>query len=300
MTAESRKARAAMTLSLATGVVMILVKVAAWRITHSAAILSDAAESVVHIFAVGFAAFSLWLSFRPANERFNYGYERVSFFSAGFEGAAIIIAAVYIVVEASVRWRMGAAPENLPVGLVLVGVTCVANLGLGLHLVRVGRSNGSLILEANGKHVLTDVWTSVGVFAGLLLVIGTGWKPFDPLMAILMASNILYSGGKLVWRSVKGLMDYADPSSGDKIDSELRRICPQAGVQYHEVRYRSTGSRTIIEVHLLFPYDTPLGRAHEAATRVERELTAALPFAAEVITHLESIEDHDAIHPLGI
>ena len=285
-----------MNLSLAVGVAMIVVKLAAWWITQSAAILSDAAESVVHIVAVGFAAFSLRLSYLPANERFNYGYERVSFFSAGFEGATIIVAAVYILHEALLRWRVGAAPEQLGTGLLLVGCACLANLWLGYHLLTTGRRLGSLILEANGRHILTDVWTGAGVFAGLLLVLATGWKPFDSLVAVVVAVNILWSGARLVWRSIKGLMDYADPRSGEKITGELARICPSAGVEFHEVRYRSTGSRTIIEVHLLFPYETPLGKAHEAATRVERELTAALPFASEVITHLESIEDHDSIH----
>jgi cation diffusion facilitator family transporter len=288
--------RRAMFLSLGVGFAMLAGKVAAWRITGSAAILSDAAESVVHVVAVAFATFSLRLSYRPANSRFLYGYERISFFSAGFEGAMIILAAVFIVVEAVERWIAGRGPENLGEGIALVVAASLVNLALGVYLVRTGRRAGSLILEANGKHVLTDSWTSFGVVVGLLLVIWTGWKPFDPLVAIVVALNILISGWRLVWGSVRGLLDYADPDVKRQITDELDKICSELGVRYHELRFRSTGTRVLIEVHLLFPYRIALGHAHSLATEVERRLTASLPFAAEVMSHLESVEDHDVVH----
>jgi cation diffusion facilitator family transporter len=291
--AESNRA---MRLSVAVGLLMLAGKLTAWLLTGSAAILSDAAESVVHVVAVGFAAFSLRLSYRPADSRYRYGYERVTFFSAGFEGAMIIVAAVYIIYEATARLIAGLSPHRLGLGTAMVAAASVANLLLGLYLVRTGKRTNSLILEANGKHVLTDSWTSFGVVGGLLLVLATGWQPFDPLLAIAVAINILWSGGKLMYRSAQGLMDFADPDTARLIAKELDTVCEECGLRYHELRFRNTGSRLIIEVHLLFPFTTPVGEAHRIATAIEERLAAALDVPAEVITHLESAEDHDEIH----
>jgi cation diffusion facilitator family transporter len=177
-----------------------------------------------------------------------------------------------------------------------VAAASLVNLWLGLYLVRTGRRTQSLIVEANGRHVLTDSWTSVGVVGGLLLVIWTGWQPFDPLLAIAVALNILWSGGRLVWRSVEGLLDYADPKTGERIGSELDRICSELGIAYHELRFRHSGTRLLIEVHLLFPYSVPVGRAHELATDVERRLIGQLDQPASVVTHLEAVEGHDQVH----
>jgi cation diffusion facilitator family transporter len=285
-----------MQLSVAIGILMLVGKMAAWWITGSAAILSDAVESVVHVIAVGFAAASLRLSYRPADATHPYGFERITFFSAGFEGAMIIVAAVIIIYEAVKRWISGLLPVNLEIGTVAVAAASLVNLFLGLYLVRVGRRAQSLIVEANGRHVLTDSWTSFGVVGGLVLVIWTGWAPFDPLLAIAVALNILWSGGRLVWRSVAGLLDYADPKTGDRIGAELHRICSELGIRHHEMRFRHSGKRLLIEVHLLFPYDVPVGRAHELATQVEKRLTAALDEPASVVTHLEAVEGHDEVH----
>ncbi|MCP5117019.1 MAG: cation transporter [bacterium] len=297
MPAESvRQMRFAMRLSLGVGVLMLAGKVTAFLLTGSAAILSDAAESVVHVVAVAFAAFSLWLSTKPADRRFPFGYERIAFFSAGFEGALIIFAAVVIIVEATRRWLAGLALENLGLGAILVLAASLVNAALGWYLVRTGRRNNSLILEANGKHVLTDSWTSFGVVGGLGLVMLTGWKPFDPICAIAVALNILWSGGRLVWRSVGGLLDYSDPEIGRKLDESLREICGKLDVRYHGVRYRNAGHRLIVHVHLLFPFHTELGAAHRVATEVEDRLPTLLGTPAEVVTHLESAEDHSLVH----
>lgn len=288
--------RRAMLASVAVGVLMLAGKASAWFLTNSAAILSDAAESVVHVVAVVFAAFSLRLSYRPADTRHPYGYERITFFSAGFEGAMIVLAAIYIVIESVERWRAGIMPSNLGTGTLVVALASLVNLALGLYLVRTGRRTQSLIVEANGKHVLTDSWTSFGVVAGLLLVLWTGWAPFDPILAIAVALNILWSGGKLVWQSARGLLDYADPAADARIRQELDRICRDFGIAYHELRSRYTGARVLIEVHLLFAYETPVGQAHEIATAVEERLAAALDVSASVVTHLEALEGHDEVH----
>lgn len=285
-----------MRLSLAVGVLMLLGKLTAYFVTHSAAIFSDAAESVVHVVAVVFAAFSLRLSTKPAESRFLYGYERITFFSAGFEGAMIILAAVAILVAAIHKWLTGLVLENLGMGTLVVLAAGTVNAGLGFYLLRVGRRTKSLILEADGKHVLTDSWTSLGVVIGLGLVMVTHWKPFDPLIAIGVAVNILWSGGRLVWRSAVGLLDYSDPDAGRQIREKLDALCSQLEIHYHGVRFRSTGYRQMIEVHLLFPHQTPVGEAHRLATILEERLTAELPMPAEVITHLESQEDHEGVH----
>jgi cation diffusion facilitator family transporter len=286
----------AMRLSLAVGVGLLAVKVGAWWFTGSAAILSDAAESVLHVAAVGFAAFSLCLSLRPATEQFPYGYERVSFFSAGFEGGMIVLAAVGILLETIRKWLGGLELQHLGSGAWAVAAAGAVNGALGWHLIRTGRRVNSLILIANGKHVMTDCWTSIGVLAGLLAVILTERQFFDPLCAIAVACNILWSGGRLVRDSIGGLMDYSDPQTGEAIRARLQTICQELGVQHHQLRFRYTGGRMMIEVHLLFPYSTPLGAAHRVATQVEDRLIADLRSPAEVITHLEALEDHADVH----
>jgi cation diffusion facilitator family transporter len=293
---EMRRAHFAMRLSLAFGVAMLLGKTTAYFLTHSAAVFSDAAESVIHVIAVGFASFSMRLSMRPATHHFLYGYERVSFFSAGFEGALIVVAATLIIIESFREWMAGLQLQHLGAGVLLILVAGILNAGLGYYLLRVGRRTHSLILEANGKHVLTDSWTSFGVVGGLALVLMTHWKPFDPLVAMAVAANILWSGGRLVWHSAAGLLDYSDPGIGRRIRELLDAICAELNIQYHGVRFRTTGYRQIIEVHLLFPRVTSVSEAHSQATILEERLTAELGVPAEVITHLESLEDHALVH----
>jgi cation diffusion facilitator family transporter len=285
-----------MRLSLIVGVLMFLGKSAAWWMTGSAAILSDALESVVHVAAVGFAAFSMKLSAKPADERFHYGYERIAFFSAGFEGAMIVIAALAILWTAIEKWLAGLELERLGTGVLLVVGAAVLNGALGWHLIRTGRRTGSLILEANGRHVLTDCWTSVGVIAGLCLVIWTGWKPFDPICAILVALQILWSGGQLMIRSMRGLLDWADPKAEQALRRHLNELSWAEGAEWHGLRLRETGGRLLVEVHLLFPYEHTVGAAHAAATRIEEALEGALEIPVEVVTHLEAREDHDGVH----
>ncbi len=293
---ELRQLQIAMRLSLFIGMLMLLGKMAAYLITGSAAILSDAAESVVHVLAVAFAAFSLQISVRPAAPKFHYGYERITFFSAGFEGAMIILAAIWIVIESIKKWIAGFQLEHLGHGTLLLAVAGILNAALGWYLIRLGRRSHSLILEADGKHVLTDSLTSFGVVAGLGLVMLTGWKPFDPLIAIAVALNILWSGGRLAWHSAVGLLDYSDPKAGKEIRQKLDTLCNELGVHYHGVRFRTTGYRQLIEIHLLFPHATPVGEAHRLATLLEERLPRELSVPAEVITHLESLDDHEDVH----
>ncbi len=293
---QHRDAWFAMRLSLVVGVLMLAGKMTAYVLTGSSAIFSDAAESVVHVVVVAFAVFSLWLSARPAVPHFHYGYERITFFSAGFEGAMIVLAAGSILYTTIEKWRHGLALDNLGSGVMLIVAAGVLNAALGWYLLRIGRRNHSLILEADGRHVLTDSWTSFGVVAGLLMVMTTRWLPFDPLVAFGVAANILWTGGRLLWRSFKGLLDYSDPNVGHEIRRRLDAICAELGLEYHGVRFRATGYRQIIEVHLLFPDSMRLGEAHRLATQVEERLALDLEMPAEVTTHLESLEDHTEVH----
>jgi cation diffusion facilitator family transporter len=291
-----RAARRAMRLSVVAGLIMLVGKCAAWWSTGSYAILSDAFESVIHVVAVGFAAFSFWLARRPANEEYHYGYERVSFFSAGFEGALIIVAAIGIIVTAIQAWVGGIHLAKLGAGTAVVAALGALNGALGWYLIHTGRRVHSLILIANGKHVLSDCWTSLGVVFGLLLVIVTGWKPLDPVCAILVGLNILWSGGRLVWESARGLLDYAEPETTRKLSLILDSFAAANGIGWHDLRFRETGGRLLVEVHLLFPYEMSLGRAHEIATSLEVKTEASFDRPVEVTTHLEAHEDHSTVH----
>ena len=293
---SSARARRAMRISIVAGVAMMLGKTGGYALTGSPAILSDAVESIIHLVAVGFAAWSLRLSFRPADHRFHYGYERVTFFSAGFEGAMIVMAAIFIISASVEKWMTGLQTTNLTSGTAITAAASLGNLLLGNWLVRTGRKHGWLIVEAHGRHVLTDSWTSFGVVAGLFLVLITGWKSFDPMVAIAVALNLLWSGGGLIWKSLTGLMDRSDPEIEERLVERLDMLCRELGMEYHGLRFRSTGSRILIDLHLLFPYRMPLGQAHTLATTLERRLIADLGSPAEVITHLESLEDHAEIH----
>lgn len=288
--------RMAMRWSLAVGFLMLAMKVYAYVITQSAAILSDAAESVVHVLAVSFAAYSLWLSSKPADKSHPYGHDRISFFSAGFEGAMIVMAALYIIYEAVMKWIKGLYLENIEAGTLFVFLATVINGVLGWYLVYQGKKHHSIILEANGKHVLTDSWTSFGVIVGLALTWATEWLPFDPIVAILVATNILWSGGKLMRRSIGGLMDESDPEVDQRLNKILTEEAAKYGIQFHDVRHRNGGTKWLIEFHLLFPKDIPISLAHEQATHIELAIGKAFPMETEITSHLEPLEGHNEVH----
>ena len=294
--ASIRQQKQAMLTSLLVGFAMLGGKSYAYLITNSAAILSDAAESVVHVLAVSFAAYSLWLSLKPADESHPYGHDKISFFSAGFEGAMIVIAALFIIVEAVDKWMSGLELRNLDIGTYYVAGAGLINAALGGYLVWQGKRHGSIILVANGKHVLTDSWTSLGVVVGLMLTMQTGWLPFDPIMAIIVAVNILWSGGRLMRQSVGGLMDEGNPETDVKLRKILEREATERGLQFHELRHRNSGTALWVDVHLLFPAGTKIEDAHWRATEIEARIKEALAMPVVVTTHLEPIEEHDRTH----
>jgi len=297
---ERAKDRAAlsfgMTLSLLIGVLMLVMKLGAYLLTGSAAILSDAAESVVHVVAVGFAFYSLHLSYKPADEDHLYGHEKIAFFSAGFEGSMIVVAALYIIYEALEKWFLGLSLDNLGIGTLITALAAAINGMLGFYLLRMGKRRHSIVLEANGKHVLTDCWTSIGVLVGLGLTMVTGWLPWDPIFAILVAVNILFSGLGLIRRSLSGLMDRADPEVHRKLVAILDEETASRRILYHDLRHRSLGDLHWVELHLLFPKDISIQDAHRMATDIEHVVQKKLEPGAYVSTHLEAIEDHAIVH----
>jgi cation diffusion facilitator family transporter len=286
----------AIRLSFAFGILMLAMKWYAYYLTGSTAILSDAAESVIHVIGVGFAVFSLWYSFQPADEEHTYGHHKISYFSAGFEGALIILAAFFIIYISVKRLIFGIEISNLDQGTYFTFAASVINLFLGGFIVWKGKKTNSIILVANGKHVLTDSWTSFGVVGGLLLTWITGWLPFDPLVAIAAALNILWSGGKLVRQSVGGLMDEGDKKTAETIKNILNQETKRLGLEYHQLRYRESGNVLWLEFHLLFPKNTLLEDSHKIATEMEMKLKTELNANVNVITHLEPLEIHDEIH----
>ena len=286
-----------MRLSLAIGLGMLAMKVSAYFLTGSAAILSDAVESIVHVAAVCFAAYSFHLSRKPADASHLYGHAKIAFFSAGFEGAMILLAAGYILLECLRQWIAGLKLEHLGWGTALTAGAAVINGVLGGYLVWIGRRQSSLILAANGKHVLTDCWTSGGVVVGLILTQWTGWLPWDPICGMAVAINILWSGVKLLHSASAGLMDRADPAVECQLRALLERETTQHGISYHKLRHRNLGDAHWVEVNLLYPPGTSLGDAHRTATAVESAVERALRPRAHVATHLECKSDHDALHP---
>lgn len=284
----------AMGMSVAAGVLLLALKAAAWWYTGSTAILSDLGESVAHLVAVAFAAYSLWLSLQPADANHLYGHAKIGFFSAGFEGAMIALAAFYILYEAGKAAWLGPELQHIGVGLALTATAALLNGALGWHLVRTGRRRGSIILEANGHHVLTDCWTSLGVLIALGLVQLTGWSYWDPLFAAAAAVNILASGGRLVRRSVSGLMDAADPETNQRIGEIVAEETRKRGISYHNLRHRNVGDAHLVELHLDFPQDALLKDAHRLATEIEDAIESKIQPAAHVITHLECEGDHAA------
>lgn len=293
---EKRDTRRAMKISVAAGLFMLALKFGAYLWTGSSAILSDATESIVHIIAVLFAAYSLWLSTKPADEQHPYGHAKISFFSAGAEGGLILVAAIAIIFTAINDWISGLSLRNLDTGVALTALAAALNAGLGWYLIRVGKRRKSIILEANGHHVLTDSWTSVGVVVGLLLARITGWLFLDPVCAILVALNIIFSGTSLIKRSVRGLMDVADPDIQKKIIALLDRECGEHNISHHRLRQHFNGHAYDLDVHLIFPDTMTIRAAHRIATGIERSIQRELPTAAHITTHLEPREDHQNLH----
>ena len=276
-----------MNFSLVASLVLLGAKVSGAVMTGSSAIYSDAAESVVHFLAVAFACWALRLSIKPADETHHFGHDKVSFLSAGFEGAMISAAAMLIFYEAARQFLFGVEIRNLGFGLAVTSLAAGVNLILGFALVAVGKKSESPLVRANGMHVLTDVWSSVAVLIGLGLYHVTEWVWWDPVVAILVACNILRVGIRLIRESLGGLLDEADPLIESRVRELLDREVASMGLSYHNFRHRHSGRTHWVEFHLVFDDHLSVGEAHDQATRLEAMVADLLSPDGRVISHLE-------------
>jgi cation diffusion facilitator family transporter len=285
-----RHLRIPLVLSILAAILTIGLKLAAYWLTGSVGLLSDAAESVVNLLAAGTAYLSVVYSALPVDENHTYGHEKIEFFSSGLEGVLIFVAALTIAWYATRRLIVPEPLEPLEPGLALSLAASLINLAVARVLLRVGRTHGSIVLEADGRHLMTDVWTSAGVLAGLGLVWLTNVQVLDPVIALAVAVNILWTSVDLIRRSFNGLMDHALPD----VEQEAVRSAIEANLgpnmDYHALRTRQAGSRRFVDFHLLMPGQFTVERAHELTGRVEDAVRAALP-GVEVSVHVEPIEE---------
>jgi cation diffusion facilitator family transporter len=277
-------------LSIIAALATILLKGLAWWMTGSVGLLSDALESVVNLAGAMMALGMITIAELPADEEHAYGHGKAEYFSAGFEGLLILLAAFCIGATAIERLLHPQAIEQVGIGLVVSLLASVVNLLTARVLLSAGRKYRSLTLEADAHHLMTDVWTSVGVIAGVGAVALTGWLWLDPVLALLVAVNIVWTGLKLVSRSTRGLMDIAlPPGDHTQVVEILERHCTDE-VKYHALRTRESGARRFVNVHILVPGDWTVQHGHEFLECLERDIRHALPLTT-VFTHLEPLED---------
>jgi cation diffusion facilitator family transporter len=277
--------------SIGAALATIALKMTAWWLTGSVGLLSDALESFVNLAAAVMALSMLRLAAAPPDEEHPYGFSKAEYFSAGIEGALIVLAAGGIIWAAIPRMI---EPRELDVPLLGVALTAVAtaiNLAVGLLLVRVGRREHSITLEADGHHLMTDVWTSAGVVAAIALVVVTGWTRLDPIVALGVALHIIWTGLMLMRRSWKGLLDAAisdeDTKEVTKIFDEYAR---RYGMTFHALRTRRAGARQFISFHMLVPDAWTVAQAHKLSEEIESRIRSLVANAA-VFTHIEPISD---------
>lgn len=279
-----------MWLAITAALVTISMKTGAWLLTGSVGLLSDAAESVVNLVAAIFGLVAVHWAAQPADEEHAYGHEKANYLSAGVEGALILIAALTIGYTAVERLINPAPIETVGIGLAVAGAASVVNLVVGLLLLRTGKREQSMILEADGKHLLTDVWTSVGVIIGVALVALTGWAPLDAIVALAVAANILVTGSGLVRRSADGLMDRAlEPAELRAIERVLDGFSGER-TRFHALRTRRAGRRAFVSVHVLVPGEWTVQHGHDFVEEVEDAIRRQFDLVT-VDTHLEPVED---------
>ena len=264
--------RKAALISLIISVILFIAKLVAYFITGSAAIFSDASESVVNIFATSMALYSIILSSKPADESHLYGHGNIEFFSAGIEGVLIFLAAIIIIYQAVTDLLRGPELESLNIGVMIIAVTGGINFLLGYYLIKTGKKTNSLTLIADGKHILTDSVTSVGVVIGIILVMITDIIFLDPIVAIIVALNIMGTGYKLIRVSIGGLMIETDPELLQKISNILSGMRKEYWIDLHELRYWKSGDRLFIDFHLILPYYFTIEQTHKEEKEIDEKL----------------------------
>lgn len=278
-------------LSIAAAVLTISLKATAYLLTGSIGLLSDALESVINLVAAIVALLILKLSARPPDDDHTFGHDKAEYFASGIEGTLILIAAVSIAWTSIVRLFAPQPIEQIGIGLAVSLAATVVNLTVGLILIRAGRQNRSITLEADGQHLITDVWTSVGVAIGIIIVAATGWLVLDSIIALLVAANITWSGIRLMQRSALGLMDTAiSPAEKKLVCAVLDRYVNERAIQYHALRTRQSASRAFISLHILVPGAWTVHQGHELLEELEADIRREIS-GAVIFTHLESLDD---------
>lgn len=286
-------------LPVGAAVVTLLLKLASWQTTGSVGLLSDALESLANLAAAVVSLASVSIAARPADHDHAYGHTKAEFFAGGIEGMLVMLAAGGIGWSAMDRAFHPEPLRNLPSGIALAVAAGIINAVTAGVLLRTGRRRHSIALEAGGRHLMADVWTTVALLAGIALIPATGWLWLDPLLAILIALHVVVAGARLVHRSALGLMDTGLSSELlDRIRAILDSRAPD-GVTWHALRTRDAGTRRFMSVHLLVPGEWTVARGHDHAERIEAELRKAVP-GLTVITHLEPREDPASWQDTGL
>lgn len=286
-------------LSIATAVATILLKGMAWRMTGSVGLLSDAIESFVNLAGALVALWMLTVAATPPDEEHAYGHGKAEYFSSAFEGFLIVLAA-FSICYASIERLINPRPlDAVGLGLVISALASIINLTTARILREVGRRHHSITLEADAMHLMTDVWTSAGVIVAVALVWFSGWLWLDPLIALAVAANIVWTGWQLMQRSAAGLMDTALPEEQRREIEAVLETYRAQGLEFHAVRTRQAGSRAFVSLHVLVPGDWSVQQGHDWSERIEHDLRSAVP-QAHTTTHLEPIEDPVSMNDQGL
>jgi cation diffusion facilitator family transporter len=286
-------------LSIAAAVVTIALKTIAWLLTDSVGLLSDALEGTVNLAGATLMLAMLVVASRPADEDHAYGYSKAEYFASGFEGTLILLAASLIAYAAIDRLLSPRPLENIGAGLLVSVVAAAINYYVARKLFEAGIRYNSIALEADAHHLITDVWTSAGVVAGVTAVSLTGWLWLDPLIALAVAANIVWSGFKLVKRSLLGLMDRALPAQDRLALAEVLDGYRTQGIDFHALRTRQAGARSFVSVHVLVPGEWSVARGHELAHEIDDQICKALP-GATVLTHIEPIDHPESYRDMDL
>jgi cation diffusion facilitator family transporter len=275
-------------LSIAAALATIALKTLAWWLTGSVGLLSDAIEGTINLAGATVALAMISVAARPPDEDHAYGYTKAEYFSSGLEGTLILIAAIAIGIAAVDRLIAPRPLENVGPALAVSAAASLINYLVARRLYRAGDHYRSIALEADARHLMTDVWTSAGVIAGVAAVWVTGWLRLDPLIALAVAANILWSGYRLMQRSIHGLLDRAVPPDQMRTLSGVLDRYRKQGIDFHALRTRQAGARSFVSLHVLVPADWTVAQGHKLAHEVEVDIRAALPDAA-VMTHVEPL-----------
>ena len=281
-------------LSIAAAVATMALKGVAYLLTGSVGLLSDALESLVNLAGALMALAMLSVAARPPDEDHAHGHGKAEYFSAGAEGALIVIAAISIGVAAVDRLLHPQPIERVGLGLAVSVVAALLNLAVALVLLRAAKANRSATLQASAHHLLTDVWTTAGVLVGVAAVAASGWLPLDPIVALAVAANIVWTGGRIMRDSVAGLMDASLPVSEQRVLRQLLDGYATQGIEYHALRTRRAGAHRFVSVHVLVPPDWTVQRGHDLLEQIEADIRRALP-PVTVLTHLEPLGDPAAM-----